>query len=127
MLQFLHRSFHSTLHISHTLVTSHAARHTSTMAGEANCTFIHGICVSQAPWYNIMLASSLFPSQLPPLPKHAASNAAGPAHIREDRNFAFDGGSSACAVIAAVCFMFECEMTFFGVSLISCRILLPAY
>jgi hypothetical protein len=74
---------------------------------------IRGLCASKAPWYNVSLASSLFPSQLPPLPKHAISEYVGLAYIREDRDFAFDGGSSACATIAAVCLMFVFKLMIF--------------
>ena len=97
----------------HKHASRHAPRHTSTIPGEGNFTMIRGLCASTALWYNVSLASSLFPSQLPPLPKHAISEYVGLAYIREDRDFAFDGGSSACATMAAVRLMFEFKLMIF--------------
>ena len=71
-------------------------------SGEGHFTMIHGICESQTPWYNPSLSSSLFPSKLPPLPQKARCTLVQQAYVREDRNYCFDGGSSACIIMAAV-------------------------
>jgi hypothetical protein len=64
---------------------------------------VHGVSQSQTPWYNPSLSSSLFPSNLPPLPRKATCALAAAAYVREDRSYCFDGGSSACVLIATVC------------------------
>jgi hypothetical protein len=68
---------------------------------------VHGTCESRAAWYNPSIASSLFPCQLPSLPPEVKSSGSysDHAYIKEDRHYAFDGGSSACAIMASVSFV----------------------
>ncbi len=74
--------------------------------GKGNFTMVHGRCESRTAWYNPSIASSLFPSQLPSLSHEvkSAGSYSDHAYIKEDRHHAFDGGSSACAIMAAVSF-----------------------
>ena len=66
---------------------------------------VQGICESRSAWYNPSVASSLFPAQLPPPSSEARCARTEDAFVKEDQDYAFDGGSSACAVIPAVSLM----------------------
>jgi hypothetical protein len=72
-------------------------------SGDGLMTMVHGTCESRIPWYNPASASSLFPSMLPPLPSRAGRSIVQHVHVREDRDFFFDGGASACAIMNVVC------------------------
>jgi hypothetical protein len=66
---------------------------------------VQGICESRSAWYNPSVASSLFPARLPPPSFEARCAWTEDAFVKEDQDYAFDGGSSACAVIPAVSLM----------------------